>query len=75
MPVQEQTVQSFQGYSIIRIQELDDQGQVTLETFSLSHPSCPSFAEFSDLEDAIRELNRMLFPLPGLPLQDHRQAG
>lgn len=67
MPVTEETKERVQGYSIVRITETNKAGEVTMETFGLVHESGGQLDEFADYIDAVRALNRILFPLPGLP--------
>lgn len=67
MPVTEEIKERVQGYSIVRITETDKDGDVTMETFALVHESGGQLDEFGDYLDAVRALNRILFPLPGLP--------
>lgn len=66
MAVREEPVKSFQGYSIVRITETDTVGRTVMETFALTHAAGGVIAEYALMQDAVRELNRMLFPLPGL---------
>ena len=68
MPVTEEPIKSFQGYSIVRITETDLEGRLVIETFALQHLGGMIIAEFALMSDAIDELNRMLFPLPGIPV-------
>ncbi|TDT44195.1 hypothetical protein DES49_0295 [Halospina denitrificans] len=67
MPVSEETKERVQGYSIVRITETNNDGDVTMETFALAHESGGQLDEFADYLDAVKALNRLLFPLPGLP--------
>ena len=67
MPVTETTQERVQGYSIVRITESNKDGDITMETFALVHESGGQLDEFADYLDAVRALNRILFPLPGLP--------
>ena len=67
MPVTETTQERVQGYSIVRITESNKDGDITMETFALVHESGGQLDEFADYLDAVRALNRLLFPLPGLP--------
>lgn len=74
MPVRETTVEWEQGYSIIRMTETDRQGATVIETYALQHEGGTQIDEFAELTDAVRALNRMLEPLPGIPLQRLRSA-
>lgn len=74
MAIKEVPVKAHQGYSISKIIETGTRGEVVIETFALSHAAAGVLAEFATLPDAIRELNRMLAPLPGLPLEVLQQA-
>lgn len=74
MPVKEEPVTLFQGYAIVRITETDAQGRLLLETYGLRHGANCIIAEFAGMADAIRELNRMLAPLTGLPLSLTRDS-
>lgn len=67
MTVKEVPVKSFQGYSISKITETDGKGNLVVETFALTLGGNGVIAEYAVLNDAVRELNRLLFPLPGLP--------
>lgn len=67
MPVNEETLERIQGYSIVRITETDSQGQPQMETFALNHEAGGQLDEFADYVDAVHALNRILFPLPGIP--------
>lgn len=67
MAVKKESITSFQGYSITRITETTAEGQLVIETYALIHGAAGVIAEYAQLEDAVSELNRMLFPLPGLP--------
>ena len=67
MPVSEETLERTQGYSIVRITESNAQGQPKLQTFGLWHETGGQLDEFADYLDAVKALNRILFPLPGLP--------
>ena len=67
MPVSEETKERVQGYSIVRITETNNDGDVTMETFALVHESGGQLDEFADYLDAVKALNRILSPLPGLP--------
>lgn len=75
MPVTEETADSVQGYSIVRIKETDKQGELVMETYALVHESGDHIDEFADYLDAVRALNRVLFPLPGLPEVRLNRAG
>jgi len=67
MPVAEETKDRVQGYSIVRITETDKQGELVMETYALVHESGGHIDEFADYLDAVRALNDLLYPLPGLP--------
>ena len=67
MPVNEETLERIQGYSIVRITETDSQGQPQMETYALNHEAGGQLDEFADYVDAVHALNRILFPLPGIP--------
>lgn len=67
MPVTEETLERIQGYSIVRIVETDSSGQPEMETYALHHEAGGQLDEFADYVDAVHALNRILFPLPGLP--------
>ncbi len=67
MPVKEETLERIQGYSIVRITETDSQGQPKMQTYALNHESGGQLDEFADYADAVHALNRILFPLPGIP--------
>ncbi|XOZ32571.1 hypothetical protein ACMDCT_10165 [Halomonadaceae bacterium KBTZ08] len=75
MAVNEETLERIQGYSIVRITETDGQGKPGLETYALRHEAGGQLDEFADYVDAVRTLNRILFPLPGLPETSLHQAG
>lgn len=75
MPVSEETLERTQGYSIVRITESDAQGQPELQTYGLWHETGGQLDEFADYIDAVRALNRLLFPLPGLPEVRLHSAG
>ena len=75
MPVNEETLECIQGYSIVRIIETNGHGQPELETFALRHEAGGQLDEFADYLDAVRTLNRILFPLPGLPEVRLNKAG
>ncbi|MEQ6885764.1 hypothetical protein [Salicola sp. Rm-C-2C1-2] len=75
MPVSEETLERTQGYSIVRITESDAQGQPELKTYALWHESGGQLDEFADYIDAVRALNRLLFPLPGLPEETLHSMG
>lgn len=66
MPVTEKTQDRLQGYAIIRITETDGQGEVIMETWALAHEAGGHLDEFADYADAVKALNRLLSPLPGL---------
>jgi len=68
MPVTEKTVESVQGYSIVRITETDSQGKPVMETWAVCHEAGKQIDEFGDITDAVRALNRLLMPLPGIPV-------
>ena len=66
MPVIENTANRVQGYSIVRITETNRQNDMVLETYALVHEAGDHIDEFADYRDAVRALNKLLFPLPGL---------
>ncbi|MAL99133.1 hypothetical protein [Hydrocarboniclastica marina] len=74
MAIKEVPVKSHQDYSIIRIVETGSRGETIIETFALTHAAAGVIAEFAALSDAVRELNRMLSPLPGLNIETLKQA-
>jgi hypothetical protein len=74
MPVTEETLERIQGYSIVRITETDSQGNPQMETFALHHEAGGQLDEFADYVDAVHALNRILFPLPGIPQSRLRNA-
>lgn len=75
MPVNEETLERIQGYSIVRITETDGHGHPELETYALRHETGGQLDEFADYLDAVKTLNRILFPLPGLPEVGLNKAG
>ena len=74
MPVKETTRDRLQGYAIVQITETDGNGAVVIETWALTHESGGQLDEFADYKDAVKALNRLLFPLPGLPLSSLDRA-
>lgn len=74
MAVSEHTVEALQGYSIVRIRETESDGTPLVETYALHHEAGVQIDEFATHSDAVRALNRMLFPLPGLAVPDMEQA-
>ncbi|MGM0451358.1 MAG: hypothetical protein ACQERE_11035 [Pseudomonadota bacterium] len=75
MPVNEDTLERIQGYCIVRIIETDGNGEPELKTFALRHEAGGQLDEFADYVDAVKTLNRILFPLPGLPEPKLNKAG
>ena len=75
MPVSEETLECIQGYSVVRITETNGHGQPELETYALRHEAGGQLDEFADYLDAVKTLNRILFPLPGLPEVRLNKAG
>jgi len=68
MPVSEHTEATLQGYSIVRLTETDSRNNVVIETYAVTHESGGQLDEFADYADAVRALNRIMKPLPGLPV-------
>jgi len=75
MPVSESTEATLQGYSIVRLTETDGDGNLVIETYALTHESGGQLDEFADYADAVRALNRILMPLPGLRVPGLERAG
>ncbi|MFE8071061.1 hypothetical protein QQM79_08370 [Marinobacteraceae bacterium S3BR75-40.1] len=69
MSVKQSTIRSHQGYSIVQIREMNGAGDLVIETFALMHESGGYIGEYATLDGAVNELNRMLFPLPGLSME------
>ncbi len=74
MPVQEKTRDRLQGYAIVQITETDSKGTVVMETWALTHEAGGHLDEFAEYPDAVRALNRLLSPLPGLPVSRFDRA-
>lgn len=74
MPVFEHTEATLQGYSIVRLTETDSRGDLVIETYAVTHESGGQLDEFAEYADAVRALNRIMLPLPGLPVPSVEQT-